>query len=200
MDRGTEVIIAFLLLSLVLMVSATPSEMIDGEEVNTTFLKDRSSRNARTAAWDEANLEKCLTFKLVKGTNGLFKRIRVQNLSNEDVTYTITPKFWNEASSNGAVNVSPVFPGKVKVGAGMERSISVAMTIRGHGLSAKHLKSLRSEGAASLSELSWTDFDGYLEIDDGAEPIHLPWHIVTHQNEHFDFTDNQSLGVATVKK
>jgi hypothetical protein len=143
---------------------------------------------APAAAWDEDTLQGALSFGFIdvdKETRTLYKRVRVRNYSNESITYTVTPTFRFEDDANtGAVVVSTVFPGKVQVGAGQDRSISIKMTITG-ALLPDNFMSSGSEGANS-SALNKNEYDGYLVLDDGTHPIHLPWHVLPRKAAYVD--------------
>ena len=100
----------------------------------------------------------------------IYRKMHIHNHSNEDITYTIKPKFWNEATSDDAsVDVSLVFPGNVLVGAGTGRTVSIVFQIH---------NDFMSRDASFLG-----DYDGYLEIAGGMDSRavqHLPWHFVSH--------------------
>lgn len=128
--------------------------------------------------------------RVINGSHDkIYKKIRIQNESNEDTTYTIASKFWNEAISpdSAVVAVSPVFPGKVKVGAGMERAVSIVIEIQ---------DSLISRDVSKLG-----DYDGRLEIgiNGEMEPIHLPWHFVSERLGMPGLTEGLSEEATDVK-
>jgi hypothetical protein len=187
-----------------------PITRIGGGEVRV----DRAL-TAPAAAWDEDTLQGALSFGFIdvdKETRTLYKRVRVRNYSDEDITYTFTPTFRFEDDANtGAVVVSTVFPGNVKVGAGQDSSVSIKMTITG-ALLPDNFMSSGSMGA-DPSALTKNEYDGYLVLDDGTHPIHLPWHVLPRKaanvvgDEQLDFTstnpiminlENTGVGIAQI--
>jgi len=184
-----------LLLGLLSLAFVTPG-MIAHKTANTNSFTKDGAQNDRIAAWDDANLEPSLTFNIdvsksiAKGTHTVFKKLRVRNKSSEDTTYSITSKFWNDAMSSDIVSVASVFPGKVKVDAGMERTISVVMTFRGDLLPLDFsLNSAQEDATVSGRLTSLSDYDGYLVIDDSIEPVQVPWHIVCNDIEKLELMD-----------
>jgi hypothetical protein len=136
----------------------------------------------------------------------------VRNYSDEDITYTFTPTFrFEDDAKTGAVVMSTVFPGKVKVGAGQDRSVSIKMTITGALLPDNFMNS--GSMGADPSALTKNEYDGYLVLDDGTHPIHLPWHVLPRKaanvvgEEALDFTstnpiiinlENKGVGIAQI--
>jgi subtilisin family serine protease len=139
---------------------------------------------APAAAWDEDTLQGGLSFGYVAvddQTMTLQKKVRVRNYSDQDVTYSITPTFRyaNDANS-GAVEVQA--PANVKVRANSDKVFNVKMTINGLDLPGNFMNS-GSQGA-NPSALTANEFDGYLVLDDGSQPIHLPWHVLPRKAAH----------------
>ena len=179
-------------------VGLAPITRIGAGEVRV----DRSL-TARGAAWDDDSLQGGLSFGFIDVSNKvheLFKRIRIRNYSDDIIEYSITPTFrYADDRDSGAVTLSTVFPGKVRVGAKEDRTVSVVMSIRGELLPDNFLSS-GAEGANGEALVN-NEYDGYFVIDDGVQPIHMPWHVlprkaanVTVENTELDFTEK----VATV--
>jgi minor extracellular serine protease Vpr len=150
-----------------------PITRIGGGEVRV----DRAV-NAPAAAWDEDVPQGALSFGFVdvgKDTVNLQKTVRVRNYSDHDVEYTIIPTFrYADDEANGAVSVQA--PPKVKVKAGKDATFPVKLTINGAMLRGNYMNS--GSGGADPSGLTINEYDGYLILDDGAQPIHLAWHVL----------------------
>lgn len=130
--------------------------------------KAHSRGASRPNAWWEAESNVFDQSLIINANHTIYRKMYIHNHSNEDITYTIKPKFWNEATSDDAsVDVSLVFPGNVLVGAGTERTVSIVFQIH---------NDFMSRDASLLG-----DHDGYLEIDGGKDSLvqHLPWHFVS---------------------
>jgi hypothetical protein len=185
-----------------------PITRIGGGEVRV----DRALA-APAAAWDDDTLQGGLSFGFVdvdKDTVVLHKKVRVRNYSDDDVAYRVIPTFrFQDDVDTGAVSVS-VPPGKVKVKAGKDATIPVKMTIRGLELRGNFMNS-GSEGA-NPAGLTTNEYDGYLVLDDGSHPIHLPWHVLprkaanvvgrgvlnTKSGEDFVSLNNHGAGTAQI--
>jgi hypothetical protein len=151
-----------------------PITRIGGGEVRV----DRAVA-APAAAWDDDVPQGALSFGFVdvhQDTVNLFKTVRVRNYSDNDINYAITPTFrYADDEASGAVTVS-VPNGKVKVKAGKDATFTVKMTIKGWLLPGNFMNS--GSLGANPSALTANEFDGYLVLDDGDQPIHLAWHVL----------------------
>jgi minor extracellular serine protease Vpr len=135
---------------------------------------------APVAAWDDAVPSGALSFGFVDVADHfvtLTKTVRLRNLDNRRRTYAITPtfRFSNDAAS-GAVAVHAPPTVEVRPGQGRDTLFTVTMTINGALLPGNFMSS-GSQGA-NPAALSVNEFDGYLILDDGTHPIHLPWHVL----------------------
>eukprot|EP00544_Gedaniella_sp_CCMP2646_P004315 CAMPEP_0202491660 /NCGR_PEP_ID=MMETSP1361-20130828/8644_1 /ASSEMBLY_ACC=CAM_ASM_000849 /TAXON_ID=210615 /ORGANISM="Staurosira complex sp., Strain CCMP2646" /LENGTH=1038 /DNA_ID=CAMNT_0049121747 /DNA_START=142 /DNA_END=3258 /DNA_ORIENTATION=+ len=176
----------------------TPISRIGGGEVRVD-----KALSARAAAWDDETLLGALSFGFVdvyEKTQRIFKKIRIRNYSNDAITYQISPTFRYDVDElSGAVSVPTVFPGKVLVAAKQDRVVSVVMTIRGDLLPGNFMNS-GAEGANGTA-LTANEFDGYFILDDGVQPIHIPWHVLPRKAANVEVATNQldfNDGVATV--
>ena len=137
---------------------------------------------APAAAWDEDTLQGGLSFGFVAvdaQTSTLHKKVRVRNYSDEDITYSITPTFrYADDAASGAIEVQA--PQKVSVSANSDKVFNVKMKINGLNLPGNFMSS-GPEGA-SPGTLTANEFDGYLVLDDGSQPIHLPWHVLPRKS------------------
>jgi subtilisin family serine protease len=133
---------------------------------------------APAAAWEDDGTAGALSFGFVdvsKDTITLHKKVRVRNYSDADVEYSIVPTFrYADDEAQGAVSLHT--PQKVKVKAGKDAVVPVMMTIKGARLQGNFMNS-GSQGA-DPNALTINEYDGYLVLDDGHHPIHLPWHVL----------------------
>ncbi len=154
-----------------------PVSRIGGGEVRV----DRAI-TAPAAAWDNDGAAGALSFGFVdvaRETVVLNKTVRVRNYSNHTIDYNIVPTFrYQDDVDTGAVEVSTV-PPTLRVPAGQDRTFSVRMTIHGDLLRGNYMNS--GSMGADPSGLTLNEYDGYLVLDDGSHPIHLPWHVLPRQ-------------------
>ena len=141
---------------------------------------------APAAAWDDALPQGALSFGFVDvadDTVVVKRTVRVRNYSNQQRTYTVTPSLrFGDDAANGAVSVSA--PARVVVGPGRgsDATFDVTLTIRGAMLRGNFMNS-GSQGA-NPAALTTNEYDGYLVLDDGKHPIHLPWHVLPRKAAH----------------
>ncbi len=154
-----------------------PITRIGGGEVRV----DRAVA-APAAAWDDNGAAGALSFGFVdvdRNTVVLNKTVRVRNYSNHTIDYNIVPTFrYQDDIDNGAVEVSTV-PPTLRVPAGQDRTFNVRMTIHGDLLRGNYMNS--GSMGADPSGLTLNEYDGYLILDDGSHPIHMPWHVLPRQ-------------------
>jgi hypothetical protein len=135
---------------------------------------------APAAAWDSAVPTGALGFGYVEvadDTVTLTKTVVIRNYDNAKKTYTITPTFrFADDVANGAVSVSAPASVVVKPGRGRDTTFNVTLTIDGSKLRGNFMNS-GNEGA-NPATLTTNEYDGYLILDDGQQPIHLAWHVL----------------------
>ncbi len=166
-----------------------PVSRIGGGEVRVD-----SALAAQAAAWDVATNSGALSFgyvEVAKDTVQLQRQVRVRNYSNSAVVYNISPSFRFAGDDTGAVSISA--PKSVRVQAGKDAVFNVRMTIKGALLPANFMNS-GSMGANPLA-LNANEFDGYLTLDDGTQPIHLAWHVLPRKSS--DLAGRQGLDVTS---
>jgi len=152
-----------------------PITRIGGGEVRVD-----QALKAPVAAWDNDRPQGGLSFGFVDVADGsvtLTRQVRVRNYSNKRRAYAVTPTFrFDDDAANGAVSVSA--PPKVTVGPGRgnDTLFTVSITIDGATLRGNAMNS-GSQGA-NPAALTFNEYDGYLVLDDGEHPIHLPWHVL----------------------
>jgi subtilisin family serine protease len=134
---------------------------------------------APVAAWDNQDPTGALGFGFIDVADErvtLTKFVRVRNYSESARTYNVSTSFrYANDEASGAVSLS--VPSTVTVKAdGNDALFKVTMTINGSLLPANYMNS-GSQGA-NPAALTLNEYDGYITLDDGEHPIHLPWHVL----------------------
>jgi minor extracellular serine protease Vpr len=159
----------------VLLGTLAPITRIGGGEVRV----DRALA-APAAAWDNDALQGGLSFGFVDVADGMVsitKTVRVRNYSNTRLNYSVTPTFrFDNDEANGAVSVSAPSSVVVGPGRGTDALFDVTLTIDGASLRGNFMNS--GSAGADPAGLTTNEYDGYLVLDDGKHPIHLPWHVL----------------------
>jgi minor extracellular serine protease Vpr len=152
-----------------------PITRIGGGEVRVD-----SAVTARVAAWDNDVPSGSLSFGFVDVSDDmvtLTKTVRIRNYSKTQRTYNITPIFrFDNDVTNGAVSVSAPASVKVLPGIGRDTLFTITMTIDGAKLRGNFMNS--GSAGADPGVLTINEYDGYLLLDDGKQPIHLAWHVL----------------------
>ena len=139
---------------------------------------------APIAAWDKDVAAGALSFGFVDvadGTVSITKTVQIRNLDNKAHTYTVTPTFrFADDAANGAVTLSAPPNVSVEPGKGTLTSFDVTLTINGSLLRGNFMNS-GSSGADPVT-LTTNEYDGYLVLDDGKQPIRLAWHVLPRKD------------------
>jgi minor extracellular serine protease Vpr len=133
---------------------------------------------ATAAAWDSDVASAALSFGFVDVTDTVTrtKTVRIRNYDNSRRTYNVTPTFRFDNDLDGAVSVSAPSSVRVQPGVGRDTTFDVTITIDGSKLRGNYMNS-GSQGA-NPAGLTLNEYDGYLVLDDGKQPLHLPWHVL----------------------
>ena len=135
---------------------------------------------APAAAWDNDRPQGALSFGFVDVADDVVtitRTVRVRNYSNKRINYAVQPSFrFANDEANGAVSVSAPSTVSVGPGRGTDTLFDVSITIDGRLLRGNSMNS-GSQGADPAT-LTLNEYDGYLVLDDGKHPIHLPWHVL----------------------
>jgi subtilisin family serine protease len=134
-----------------------------------------------TAAWEQSTKDASLSFGYdsVAHPTQLTQRLTIKNYSRKARSYSLhsTFRYANDAAS-GAVDISA--PSTVFVPAGGRKTVNVSVYIDPSKLPAWTLNGGSNGGTGSL--LQSVEFDGYVNITDGPESIHVPWHVLPHKS------------------
>jgi subtilisin family serine protease len=145
---------------------------------------------APIAAWDKDVPAGALSFGFVDvadGTVSITKTVQIRNLDNKAHTYAVTPTFrFADDVTNGAVTISAPPKVSVKPGKGTLTSFDLTLTINGSLLRGNFMNS-GSSGADPIT-LTTNEYDGYLVLDDGKQPIRLAWHVLPRKDARVQAT------------
>lgn len=162
-----------------LLGTLAPISRIGGGEVRV----DRAI-SAPVVAWDKDVPTGALGFGFVDVADGVVsitKTVEIRNLDNKQRTYTITPTFrFADDAANGAVTVSAPAKVVVKPGKGKSTFFDVTLTINGALLRGNFMNS--GSNGANPASLTTNEYDGYLVLNDGTQPIHLAWHVLPRKD------------------
>jgi minor extracellular serine protease Vpr len=152
-----------------------PVTRIGGGEVRVD-----DALSGKTAAWDATTSAGSLSFGYEPASDvvELARRLTVMNYSSYRRTYVVKPTFRyaNDAAS-GAVHV--IAPATITVPAHDTRMFRVSVTIDAAKLPVWNVNGGSQGGNGSL--LQGVEFDGYIDIADDFDNIHVPWHVLPHK-------------------
>jgi subtilisin family serine protease len=153
-----------------------PITRIGGGELRV----DRAA-DSTTAAWDDESLGGSLSFGYhsLVGPTTLEKSVRVRNYGAAARTYSITPgfRYANDAES-GAVTLST--PASIVVPGNGSATFKVSLTIDAARLPTWTLNG-GSRGGDGF-RLQGVEFDGFIDIADSTESVHLAWQVLPHKS------------------
>jgi subtilisin family serine protease len=137
---------------------------------------------SRTAAWDAQDDTGSLSFGYqtfaLAGPTTVTRRVSVHNYSDRKRTYTITPSFrYADDAASGAVTISA--PPSVAVMAGKTKDFKVTLQVDPTKLPVWSLNG-GSRGGDGF-RLQAHEFDGYIQIAEGNDDVHVAWQILPHR-------------------
>jgi subtilisin family serine protease len=130
-----------------------------------------------TTAWaaDDSNPALSFGYRAITASRSFSKRVVVKNWSDTARTYTITPSFrYADDAASGAV--TPSAPATLNVPARSQRSFVLTLNVDASKLPNWSMNGGSRGGLGS--GLQAIEFDGYLNISDATDNIHVPWHIL----------------------
>jgi minor extracellular serine protease Vpr len=138
-----------------------------------------------TLAYSRESKSASLSFGTVDASGPVVieKKLRIENLSKTNRTYSITPSFrYADDQASGAVRV--VAKSFVHVSARGSEEIEVKLVIDPTKLPTWTLNggSQGGNGAA----LNGPEYDGYLTLTSGAEKVTVPWHVLPRKSAETD--------------
>jgi subtilisin family serine protease len=167
-----------------------PITRIGGGEVRVNRAADST-----TAAWDNGASEVggSLSFGYLSATGiRTFNRsVHVQNYSGTARTYSITPTFrYADDAASGAVTLTT--PSSLVVPGNGSKTFTVHMVVDSSKLPTWTLNG-GSRGGDGF-RLQGVEFDGYVNISDATDNVHLAWQVLPHKSAAVSpATDNLTL-------
>ncbi len=137
--------------------------------------------NTKTTAWDSANpaaVSLSYGYQAMASSFQFVKTVAVHNYGTTTRTYTITPSFrYPSDAASGAVTISA--PSTVKVGAGSTATFKMKLSVDVTKLPIWDLNG--GDRGGDGFRLQGVEFDGYVNISDSTDNIHLAWQILPHR-------------------
>jgi len=155
-----------------------PITRIGGGEVRV----DKAIKST-TSAWDAADETGSLSFGFqtisLPGATVFQKVVAVRNYTGKSRTYTITPTFrYADDAASGAVKITA--PKQVVVPANSMKNFIVTLSVDPSKLPIWGLNGGAFGGDGY--RLQSVEFDGYINIADAKDAIHLAWQILPHRS------------------
>jgi hypothetical protein len=153
-----------------------PITRIGGGEVRVNRAAETT-----TAAWDDDGAGASLSFGYLAATTprDITRTVRVRNYSPVARTYSIAHSFrYADDAASGAVTLST--PASVVVPGNGSATFKVKLTVDPSRLPVWTLNG-GSRGGDGF-RLQGVEFDGYLDIADATDGVHLAWHILPHRS------------------
>ncbi|MCU0478794.1 MAG: S8 family serine peptidase [Chloroflexi bacterium] len=135
----------------------------------------------KTAAWDAAALTGSLSFgyQALTGSTAFQKSVVVHNYGTTARTYTITPTFrYADDAASGAVTISA--PATIRVAANSSATFNVKLKVDVTKLPVWNLNGGARGGDGY--RLQGFEFDGYVNIADATDSVHVAWQILPHRS------------------
>ena len=133
------------------------------------------------AAWDAELRTGSLSFGYLNVDDGkvLVKKVKVQNYSRSARRFNVSNTFrYSNDAASGAVKV--IAPSSVYVGPNSSATFDVALKIDATKLPIWSINGGALGGTGSA--LQSVEFDGYLNLKDGKDNIHLAWQVMPHRS------------------
>ncbi|MBX3694353.1 MAG: S8 family serine peptidase [Steroidobacteraceae bacterium] len=134
---------------------------------------------SRTAAWDDETKTPALSFGYHSVTypTVLKRTVKVRNFTSKTRKYSVKSAFRYANDNTGAVTVSA--PSSVSVPANGTASFTVLLTINPAKLNDWPWGGGSAGSAGGDGPLlQRVEYDGYLTLKEGADDIHVPWHVL----------------------
>lgn len=129
--------------------------------------------------WDAKLTNLSYGYHPVIGTKLFSKKLVVYNYSNKPRTYKIDPQFrYADDAASGAVQI--IAPKTVTVPAKGYKIVMISLKVYASKLNEWALYGGSTGGNGP--DLEVNEYDGYINISDKLESIHVPWHILPHKS------------------
>lgn len=180
-NRSPEKIKAMLMNSAETVVYTSPA-VVPGELAPITRVGAGELRVARAIgltaiAWNRESKSAALSFGALEVAKkvSVERKLRIENLSDVDKVFTVTPSFrFADDAASGAVKVS--VPARVRVAARSHEDIEVSLSIDPAKLPTWALNGGPLGGSGSA--LNGPEYDGYLTLTSGGLKLSVPWHVL----------------------
>lgn len=190
-NRSPEKIKAMLMNSAETVVYTNPA-LLPGELAPITRIGAGELRVDRaiaqtSIAWNRASRSAALSFGAVEADSRMVieRTLRVENLSNTERLFTITPSFrYANDEATGAVKVE--VRSRLRISPRGFEDVEVKLIIDPSKLPTWTLNggSLGGNGAA----LNGPEYDGYITLTAGSEKLSVPWHVLPRKAAETDAT------------
>ena len=154
-----------------------PGELAPISRIGAGELRVDRAIGQTSVAWNRENKSAALSFGAleVSGSTLVRQSLRIENFSNSDRTFTVTPSFrFANDQASGAVRVNA--PRQVRVPAHGHEDIEVSLAIDPTKLPTWTLNGGSLGGRGDL--LNGPEYDGYLTLTAGPEKLSVPWHVL----------------------
>ncbi|HNR21574.1 MAG TPA: S8 family serine peptidase [Steroidobacteraceae bacterium] len=134
---------------------------------------------ATTAMWDAATKTPALSFGYhsVSYPKVLRRTVKVRNFSNKTRRYSVQKSFrYADDASSGAVTISA--PSTVTVPANGTATFRVTLSINPAKLGDWPYTGAGGSQGGNGALLQAAEYDGYLTLKNGADSVHVPWHVL----------------------
>lgn len=134
-----------------------------------------------TAAWDSVAMTGSLSFgyQALTGSATFEKTVTVRNYGGTTRTYSVTATFrYSNDAASGAVTID--VPSSLRVRADSSATLRVRLTVDATKLPIWDLNGgIRGGDGFRLQAV---EFDGYINISDGTDDVHLAWQVLPHRS------------------
>jgi len=134
---------------------------------------------ATTAMWDDVTKTPALSFGYHSVTypKVLQRKVKVRNFSNKTRRYSVQKSFrYADDASSGAVTLST--PSTVTVPANGTATFRVTLSINPAKLGDWPYTGVGGSQGGNGALLLAAEYDGYLTLKEGADSVHVPWHVL----------------------
>jgi hypothetical protein len=155
-----------------------PGELAPITRIGAGELRVDRAAALTSLAWNRAQKSAALSFgalEVDRSTEKPYQKLRVENFSGSDKTFTITPSFrYASDAASGAVTL--IVQSTVTVAAWGHANVDVSLRIDPDKLPSWTLNGGVQGGNGA--GLNGPEYDGYLTLTSGSEKLSVPWHVL----------------------